>query len=132
MARSAQVTELLSAIGMMACWWRRVKMRVREWRERRTRGRERAKAKKDWVCDARAPHMTDCDGWWLFGASVSGRNAADATSSSFTISLPPFTMDILLTCTSPRSIPFLFHPSFLPFLTCPPVAFFPPFLVYVH
>jgi len=54
---ASDILRTLSAIGMMACWWRRVKMRVREWRERRTGGRERAKAKKTGCAmRARAPH----------------------------------------------------------------------------
>lgn len=127
---------------MMACWWRRVKMRMREWRERRNGWKRESESEKDWVCDAMRARatLTDCDGWWLFGASVSGRKAADATSSSsFTISLPPlYDGHFVNLYISSQIYSFSFPslpPSFLSsFFNQPSCCFIflLPFLVYVH
>lgn len=92
MARSAQVTlrTLECDWGMMACWWRRVKLRMREWR-----AKERVEASKQkrlvvqWERDTWLQWVVAF--WWECEWKLQMLQAPP---------LSPLKMDILLTCST--------------------------------
>lgn len=115
---------LLSAIGDDGLLVAKSEAARDERMERETNGWKRAKERKDWVCDESAPHVTAMGGGFWCECEWK-RQMLQAPP----LSPPPYDGHFVNLYISQISSPFFSIPPLLlpSFLTCPPVAFFPPF-----